>query len=223
MAAMLSHHEARKFYDRFGARQDRQRFYEDPALVDLIVHSELRDAKAVFEFGCGTGRFARCLLEQHLQETTKYTAVDISPTMVALTREKLTKFGRRVNVILTEGEMNVPALTNSLDRYISTYVFDLLPDEDISALLNEAHRALRPEGLLGVAGLTHGDGFFARLVECLWRKLHTLRPSLVGGCRPISLLEFLGSPKWRIRHRRVVTAFGVSSEVVVAEKVSAAS
>ena len=37
---MLSSDEARAFYDRFGARQDSQAFYEDPATRDLIVHAE---------------------------------------------------------------------------------------------------------------------------------------------------------------------------------------
>lgn len=216
---MLSHKEARAFYDRLGARQDWQRFYENPAIIDLIDHAAFGDAESVFEFGCGTGRLAKLLLERYLPATAQYTAADISSTMIILAQEKLAPFGARVKVIRTEGDMKVTEPPNSFDRFISTYVFDLLPDGDIRALLNEAHRALRPGGLLSVAGLTYGDRFFARLVERLWRTLHSVRPSLVGGCRPIVLLEFLDSPKWRIRHRRVVTAFGISSEVVVAEKV----
>jgi hypothetical protein len=54
---MLSHEEARAFYDWFGARQDSQRFYEDPALCDLLGHADFGEARSVFEFGCGTGRF----------------------------------------------------------------------------------------------------------------------------------------------------------------------
>ena len=55
----LSHEEAQRFYDRFGAKQDWQRFYEDRAISELVAHGALADAQSVVEFGCGTGRIAR--------------------------------------------------------------------------------------------------------------------------------------------------------------------
>ena len=55
---MLSRQEARAVYDRIGAWQDTQAFYEGPALDALIAHGSFEDARAVFEVGCGTGR--RC-------------------------------------------------------------------------------------------------------------------------------------------------------------------
>ena len=39
--SVLSHAEARRFYDRFGAKQDAQAFYERSALEDLALHLEL--------------------------------------------------------------------------------------------------------------------------------------------------------------------------------------
>ena len=59
---MISHEEARVFYDKFGSKQDWQRFYEDPAVRDLIGHLSLDAAGSVIEFGCGTGRVAESLL-----------------------------------------------------------------------------------------------------------------------------------------------------------------
>jgi hypothetical protein len=50
----LSHHEAKAFYDRFGARQDGQAFYEDGALQELVRHARFAHAREVVEFGCGT-------------------------------------------------------------------------------------------------------------------------------------------------------------------------
>ena len=215
---MLSPEEARRFYDRFGARQDRQGFYEDPPIFNLIEHAGFGEAESVFEFGCGTGKTAKILLDRYLPATARYTAVDISSTMVGLARKNLMPFGTRVGVTQSDGEMRVDAPPDRFDRFVSMYVLDLLADDDIRTLLAEAYRTLRPAGLLCLVSLTHGDGFIASLVERLWRTVHALRPSLVGGCRPIALLEYLDGTKWRIRHRRVVTAFGISSEVVIAEK-----
>ncbi len=45
-------------YDRFGRRQDPQGWYEDAALERLIALGRLAEARAVCEFGCGTGRLA---------------------------------------------------------------------------------------------------------------------------------------------------------------------
>ena len=62
---VLKHSAARAFYDRFGKKQDCQSFYEDPALDELIAHASFEDARSVFEFGCGTGKFAARILENH--------------------------------------------------------------------------------------------------------------------------------------------------------------
>jgi hypothetical protein len=52
--------------------------------------------------------------------------------------------------------------------------------------------------------------------------IHAIRPSLVGGCRPLDLLEFISEPKWRICFDGKLTAFAVPSQVVVAQKMEMA-
>lgn len=49
-----------------------------------------------------------------------------------------------------------------------------------------------------------------------WGMLASLWPSLVGGCRPIRISEFVGGPLWEVQHREVVVAYGVASEILVA-------
>jgi hypothetical protein len=51
---------------------------------------------------------------------------------------------------------------------------------------------LRPEGLLGLSSLTFGFTTASRIVSSTWLKIHALRLSLVGGCRPLELLNVLG-------------------------------
>jgi len=72
---MLSHEEARAFYDWLGTRQDSQRLYEDPALADLLAHADFGEARSLFEFGCGTGRLAERLLSDWLPSDCRYQAV----------------------------------------------------------------------------------------------------------------------------------------------------
>src|SRR6266478_1823744 len=88
--------EAKVFYDRFGAKQDTQAFYEDRALDALILHADFQHAQSVFEFGCGTGRLAARLFTTTLREDCRYVGADISETMVALARKRSRRWANRV-------------------------------------------------------------------------------------------------------------------------------
>ena len=214
----LSPSEARRIYDRIGRKQDTQAFYEDRATSELMLHLDLGAAYAVFEFGCGTGRFAASLLKSHLPEDATYHAVDLSPVMVALTQRRLASFGSRVNVRLTDGSPPTDEPSGLYDRFLSNFVLDLLSLEDIDRVIHEAHRTLRPGGLLGLSSLTTGFTPASRAFGWLWSRIHALSPSLVGGCRALDLLRFLPQTHWDIRHHARVAPLGIALEAVVAQR-----
>ena len=84
--------------------------------------------------------------------------------MVRLAHSHLAPHSSRAEVILTEGEPPVEEPAESYDRFVSNYVFDLLSLEDIRAVLREAHRMLRPDGLLCLSGISSGTGVVSRAV-----------------------------------------------------------
>jgi len=104
----------------------------------------------------------------------------------------------------------------SIDRVVSTYVTDLLSEADTHRLLEEAKRALAPDGRLCLVGMTRGVGVLGRVVSGIWSTVHALRPSLVGGCRPVQHAPLLAATGWSLVHSGIVQAWGVSSEVLVA-------
>lgn len=214
----LSHQEARRAYDRIGSVQDSQRFYEDRATGLVVRHGGFSSAQSVFEFGCGTGRFAQRLIEAVLPTTARYRGVDLSPKMVQLARTRLAPHSSRAEVVLSEGGPPVEEPAGHYDRFVSNYVFDLLSQEDIRAVLDAAHRMLRADGLLCLSGLSSGIGFTSRLVATAVSWTQTHYPSLIGGCRPVDLLPFLQQSQWQVQHHSKVVAFGVPSEVVVARR-----
>lgn len=216
---ILSHRQARAFYDRMGARQDSQAFYEDAATGIVLRHASFETARSVIELGCGTGRFAEKLLDDHLYPDAGYLGLDASPTMAGLAGERLARFGARARVRLTDGSPKLDQPGGSVDRFVSNYVLDLLSWEDIRTVLEEAHRVLVPGGLLALVSLTRPFTPGSRLMMTGWRLLFRLSPSLVGGCRPIGLLESLPAPKWKVRHHERISRFGIPSEVVVTERV----
>ncbi len=218
MPNVLSHEEARRVYDRIGRLQDTQGFYEDQATGALLQHADFGSAQAVFEFGCGTGRFALRLLADLLPAGARYRGVDLSPKMVSIARERLGSYAPRAEVVLAEGGPPVAEPAGAYDRFVSNYVFDLLSEEAIHAVLREAHRMLRPGGLLCLAGLSTGVGPVSRAVANAWSWVQAHQPSLVGGCRPVDLLPLLSQSEWEVRHHDKIVAFAVTSEVLVAQR-----
>lgn len=218
MAPTISRDDARQFYDKFGARQDHQGFYENDAIDALIAHGAFSRARSVFELGCGTGRLAERLLSGHLPGSAQYVAGDLSTTMVRLARVRLTPFGQRCQLRQCEGGCDMPSLGGPFDRFVTTYVLDLLSPEDIRGVLAGAHAAMVPGGLFCHAGLTKGAGPISRATSTLWALVHSIRPLLLGGCRPLVLADLIPEDRWRVIHREIVVSTAIPSEVVIAEK-----
>lgn len=209
--------QARRVYDRIGRAQDWQRFYEDPATEELATHGEFDRARSVVEMGCGTGRFAAGLLDRLLPPDATYAGTDVSPRMVTLALERLRPWRDRASVTLVAGDV-LPVADGTADRFVSNYVFDLLSPEAARAALDDARRVLAPGGLLCVAGLTEGEQGVARVVSRAWHWVWRRWPALVGGCRPVRVVDALEPSTWQIRHRRTVVAWGIASETIVATR-----
>lgn len=219
---ILSHEESRTFYDAFGSKQDLQRFYEDKALDALLGHAFFERANAVVEFGCGTGRLAERLLREKLSARAAYDGFDVSPTMVGLAESRLKPWAGRARVHLTSGVPTLSLADAAGDRFLSTYVLDLLGEDEIRTALMEAERVLAPEGLLCLASLTFGKSLPSRIVSRVWTAVHSRSPRLVGGCRPLRLEQFI-PPGWLVAHREVVCSFGICTEVLTGTRTATSS
>ena len=212
----LAPESVRRVYDRIGRLQDTQSFYEDPAIDELIAHSDLGSARRVVEIGCGTGRLARRLLDQHLPPEATYLGVELSPRMATVATERLGPYATRCTIEVADAARALPTADHTADRVLATYVFDLLDGPTTAAVLVQVERSLAPDGLLCAIGLTDGPGGIAHAVSRVWTGLWRWRPALVGGCRPIQLAEALADAGWQIHHQKTVTAWALTSEVVIA-------
>ncbi len=219
----LTRPQAKSFYDHFGSKQDAQAFYEDKSLDDLVAHAAFEHAETVFEFGFGTGRFAFRLLKKHLPASASYFGIDLSQTMTGLAEQRIAPYAGRAKVVQSDGSISFPLPDHSVDRVVSTYVLDLLPESDIREVISEAHRVLKPGGRICLVGLGPGVTFGSRMVAALWSAAFRLHAPLVGGCRPIRIEPFLDRKTWLLDYRHVVIQFGVPSEVLIASPKSEAS
>lgn len=214
----VSHAQAGWIYDRIGRGQDTRPLSERRALDALVERAAFERAGAVLELGCGTGRLAARLLAERLPAGARYLGLDVSPRMVALARAAVAPWGDRARVERTDGSMDLPADDGAFDRFVGAYVLDLLSPEDAGRLLDEAHRVLRPGGLLALASLTPGQTALARGLTRAWRAVWSVDPALMGGCRPITLAPLLAPARWAVRAHLTVTDLVLASDVVVAQR-----
>jgi len=218
MHKFLSLDQLIQFYDRMGAKQDTQAFYEDPATDCLLTHVDFRNAHQVFELGCGTGRFAQKLLNNCLPQDCTYRGVDVSAVMVQLAQKRLGRWPQRARVDLVT-KVGLSDFNECCDHFVANYVLDLMSPDQIRSTLNDAHRMLSPQGELCLVSLTKGQKLLSKSVTAAWRLIHHLNPSLVGGCRPIVIEEFVKASHWKITYNKTVSAYGVPSEILIATRV----
>ena len=162
----------------------------------------MQHLSSVVEYGCGQGKLAELVLADAPQLT--WRGIDQSPLMVERARERLERFHPRAKVELLssgapEDVADIPS--GGVDRFVSTYVLDLLSERDMYAVLDKAQASLHPErGLLLLAGITWGyrDSWKTFFMTLIWELLYRFRRKVVGGCRPQLLEPYLRAKGWTI-------------------------
>ncbi|KAL7576953.1 hypothetical protein ACA910_006709 [Epithemia clementina (nom. ined.)] len=136
------------------------------------------------------------------------------------------KFGPEqcsIDLLENGNPSDVVVVPKSVDRFVSTYVLDLMSEEDMYKVFDLAEQCLCPDnGLLLLAGITWGytksiQTFFT---TAIWEFMYKVRRKKVGGCRPQALQPYLKARGWRIQ--KVVTTLPVgypwmASEVICAK------
>jgi ubiquinone/menaquinone biosynthesis C-methylase UbiE len=214
----LDKNSIKRFYDWLGEKLDTQSFYEQSGLDVLAHHGQFDSAHAVFEFGCGTGRLAEQLFREYLPPDCHYSATDISPNMAAITRERLKPWEGRTSIMVSAGGVGLDYGDARFDRFICTYVIDLLNDTESFKLMGEAYRVLQPDGLLCLVSITPGVTFLSRIMMRTWQFINKLNPILTGGCRPVRLRRFVQEKKWSVVYHQVLSKYGVAIEIVIARR-----
>lgn len=219
MSPTLTPEQARRYYDRNAHRQDAQGWYEDATLERLVALGDFAAASEVLELGCGTGRLAQRLLRDCLPRDARYTGIDISPAMLARAGTRLKKYAPRATLSPGDVTLGLAARSGSKDRIVASYLFDLLSPGHSRHLIGEIHRALRPGGLVCLAGLTRetqtGDTTIFTQIRALIQRLW---PWLAGGCRPVDMRALLDGAQWRIVAHETVSPRGLASDILIARK-----
>jgi len=102
-------------------------------------------------------------------------------------------------------------------HFVSNFVLDLLNDEDINKTLGEAYRMLKKDGKMCLTSLGYKNKNERSILTSLWLFLYHYVPNLLGGCRPINIIDnYLPADKWKVTYHEFVSAYGLDNEVLIA-------
>ena len=138
------------------------------AVLDRLA---LEGDERVLDAGCGTGRVTEQLLQRLPRGTV--IALDGSPAMIDAARERLARFGDRIDYVVADLGRPLP-VDGSVDAVLSTATFHWVPDHD--ALFANLAAVTRPGGWL--VAQCGGAGNVARIEAVLatigdgWRGSH---------------------------------------------------
>jgi trans-aconitate 2-methyltransferase len=110
----------------------------------VLERLHLTGHETVLDAGCGSGRVTERLAER--LPAGRVIALDGSPAMVDAARERLARFGARVEYVVADLGAPLPIPDGSLDAVLSTATFHWVPDHD--ALFRHLAAATRPGGRL---------------------------------------------------------------------------
>jgi ubiquinone/menaquinone biosynthesis C-methylase UbiE len=126
----------------------------------------------VLEIGAGTG-----LNLDHYREASRVVALEPDASMAARLRARAGAAAVPVEVIEARAE-ELPFPDQSFDHVVTTLV--LCSTGDVSAVLGEIRRVLRPAGSFAFLEHVRGEGRLARWQD----RLAPLHARLAGGCKP---------------------------------------
>ncbi len=206
--------EARRSYDRISRYYDYltgafERKYAEMTLERLSIG----EGETVLEIGFGTGHCLKRIAES-IGQTGKVCGIDISSGMMEITKKRLEKAGLAERVELyCEDAASLPFDDNTFDAVFMSFTLELFDTPEISKVLEQIKRALKPGGRLGVASMSkeNGESIFLRLYE--W--IHNKWPKYVD-CRPIYVEQSLREAGYKIKSKEKVRLFRLPGEIVIA-------
>lgn len=209
-----SKEEAKQFYNRISRFYDYltgafERKYADMALEQLSV----QEGETVLEIGFGPGH---CLkrIARSVGQTGKAYGIDISLGMLEVAKRRLKKARLIDRVELSCGDAaSLPYGDNAFDAAFMSFTLELFDTPEISKVLEEVKKVLRPMGRLGVVSMSKENG--GSLLFRLYEWAHKKWPKYVD-CRPIYVKSLLVDAGYKIQVKHKARLMGLPLEIVIA-------
>ncbi len=178
----------------------------------------LRAGDRVLEVGVGPG-LAFLEICRRIRPWGHACGVDLSRKMLRAARRRLHVMnGDSVPLIQADARW-LPFASETFDLVFTSYVLDLLPTRDLAVVVDEWRRVLLPGGRVVAVSLSKVDDGASSAWDFTYRHLPaTLRPYLLGGCRPVRARDVLEHRGFIDVDRRFIRHPLLPSEIVYGRK-----
>lgn len=156
-----------------------------PAITAGLNRAAVRRGERVLDAGCGPGFVLEKLAEKAGPQGMA-VGIDFSPRMLAAARRRV--FGAR---LVRADVRQLPFPAETFDLVWSSYVLDLLPTADLTPVLCEFLRVLRPGGRMTLVAFTKPGEKLTWWERAYLRTPTWLVPYIFGSCRPVRLTPFV--------------------------------
>ncbi len=197
-----------RWYDLFGGFEKRPR---DLALQMLSPG----EGDRILEIGCGSGH-AILALAKAVGPSDRVYGIDLARGMLNIARLRVKKVGLGERLWLIQGDARqLPFGAACFDRIFMSFTLELFQAADISRLLFECYRILRPKGRIGIVALSRRGG--PSLAMRFYERLHEMMPQYID-CRPIYVQSSLEKAGFHTLEAREASLFGLRLEIVLSER-----
>jgi ubiquinone/menaquinone biosynthesis C-methylase UbiE len=191
-----------RFYDVWGV------LAESRARRKALDLAGIRNGEAVLEVAVGTGLTFRPMVGRNADGIN--IGVDLSPGMLQKAGTRLADLPPGRFELRLGDARNLDLADRSFDLLMNNYMFDLIPFDQMDAILDEFKRVLKPGGRLVMINMTRPQTWCAGFYD--W--LYALSPGLMGGCRGVEMTDRLEARGFRVEKRIYLQQLCFPSEVV---------
>jgi ubiquinone/menaquinone biosynthesis C-methylase UbiE len=174
--------------------------------------AEIKNGLDILEVAVGTGLAFYEIVKRNPDGTN--IGIDLSEGMLNKARKRLSRLSGEHYVLKKTSAFDLEGEDEQVDVLINNYMFDLIPFDQMDAILKEFKRVLKKGGKLVLVNMTIGEKFGSGLYDFLYR----LSPRLMGGCRGIRLSEKLKDHGFDVKLREYHQQCLFPSEVILAQK-----
>jgi len=185
---------------------------ESHARNRAIELAAIMDGQNILEVAVGTGLAFYEIVKRNPHGQN--IGVDLSKGMLAKAQDRLAKVAGAKYSLKIGTAFDLPVQTESLDLLVNSYMFDLIPYEEMGKILMEFRRVLKPGGKFIMVNMTKGETFGSKLYDFVYR----LSPKTMGGCRGVRLTDKLEQHGFSVEVREYCQQMLFPSEVILACK-----
>ena len=215
--APLTPKKVQSVYDFLSSFYEGLTRYERLSKERGVDVADIRPGDTVFEAGFGTGQIVIASAMSVGKEGHVY-GIDISFKMLEKTRKRVKEHELTKRVDLQLGDARkLPYTTEVFDVVVTSYLLDLIDTPEISCVLGEFKRVLKPGGRLVVVNMSKDSSRYVAMKLYEW--LYSRCPSLFGGCRPVVIEPFLKTLGFQhVKRECILAGHVIPSEIVWGDK-----